>query len=67
MNLGSRCEKMLDNRTQCPNTALPGSDFCALHTESKVSLDTPQINDPNAPVVSTSETKETKTDWGRNE
>lgn len=31
MNLGPRCEKMLENQCQCPNTAVGGSEYCALH------------------------------------
>jgi len=33
LNLGKRCEKMLENSTQCPNTVMPDSDYCVLHNE----------------------------------
>lgn len=31
MNLGPRCGQMLENRCQCPNTAIDNSEYCALH------------------------------------
>lgn len=31
MNLGPRCNAMLANSTQCPNTVQEGSDMCKLH------------------------------------
>ena len=33
MNLGPRCNFMLPNHCQCPNTALVDSDMCELHKE----------------------------------
>ena len=33
MNLGPRCNFMLLNQCQCPNTALADSDMCELHKE----------------------------------
>jgi hypothetical protein len=33
MNLGVRCNFMLPNHCQCPNTALTDSDMCELHKE----------------------------------
>jgi hypothetical protein len=33
MNLGVRCNFMLPNHCQCPNTALADSDMCELHKE----------------------------------
>lgn len=33
MNLGPRCNFMLPNHCQCPNTALADSDMCELHKE----------------------------------
>lgn len=31
MNLGARCEEMLENRCQCSNTAMDNSPYCNLH------------------------------------
>jgi len=36
MNLGVRCNFMLPNHCQCPNTALVDSDMCELHKEFKI-------------------------------
>ena len=33
MNLGPRCNFMLENHCQCPNTATADSDMCLLHKE----------------------------------
>jgi len=32
MNLGPRCNEILSNRCQCPNTVVEGTLFCKLHT-----------------------------------
>jgi hypothetical protein len=45
MNLGPRCEKMLQNRMQCPNTAQLGSIYCELHNKLAASATT--IKDVN--------------------
>ena len=36
MNLGVRCNFMLPNHCQCPNTVAEGSSMCKLHREFEV-------------------------------
>jgi len=36
MNLGVRCNFMLPNHCQCPNTVVTGSSMCRLHMQQEV-------------------------------
>lgn len=44
MNLGPRCEQIMENHCQCPNTAVKGSDYCLLHTKEVRAVDTTPTN-----------------------
>ena len=46
MNLGPRCEKMLENRCQCPNTAEENSIYCMLHNKLNAALAAKEVSTP---------------------
>jgi hypothetical protein len=46
MNLGPRCEMMLENRMQCPNTAEENSIYCMLHNKLNAALAAKEVSTP---------------------
>lgn len=62
MNLGPRCNFMLENHCQCPNTVIADSDMCLLHkefeTEQAIAVEQEKIENMEKQDAETAQTNE---------
>lgn len=54
MNLGHRCQRVLPNSCQCPNTAIDGMQYCLLCSQLTSSVDETNINEATQPSTTKS-------------